>query len=107
VYVNHRPAFGVGRQQLQRAFDTLLKGEEHVELVELFERLKMEGKEQKRKREKNPTTKLRADLFAGEKISEDEMEECLESLLGSDFQDKLDVQVDAQTFAEYVLGFQT
>ena len=89
LYVNHRPVFGIGKDQLAAAFEAL---------------------------QANPATgTLEAeDLIAaltneGEPMSQAELEECLHALSGQQITHLNDIippSVDAKTFAEDVLGFE-
>ncbi|KAG6619353.1 WD repeat-containing protein 66 [Phytophthora cinnamomi] len=96
LYVNHRPVFGVGKAQIERAFKILASVS------------KAPGDED----DNGPAT-LRWDqlearlLHSGEPMSEEELRSCLAALLatGSDGGLAMDPHYTALTFADKVLGF--
>ncbi|KAE8992745.1 Cilia- and flagella-associated protein [Phytophthora rubi] len=96
LYVNHRPVFGVGKAQIERAFKILASVS------------KGPGDE-----EDNGPVTLRWDqlearlLHSGEPMSDEELRSCLAALLatGSDGGLAMDPQYTALTFADKVLGF--
>ncbi|EGZ30727.1 hypothetical protein PHYSODRAFT_472163 [Phytophthora sojae] len=96
LYVNHRPVFGVGKAQIERAFKILAAVS------------KAPGDE-----EDNGPATLRWDqlearlLHSGEPMSEEELRSCLAALLatGNDGALAMDPQYTALTFADKVLGF--
>lgn len=87
LYVNHRPVFGISKQNIEAAFKALGA---------------------------DPSTGIidRQALFAsmqqqGEKIHQFEIEECLRSLLDEDVTlDSLEDRITAKGFAENLLGFE-
>jgi len=92
LFVNHRPVYGIGKNNISDAFDALINTI------------------------KDPDTKpgkiLRKDLKYllqndGEEIGENDIERCLQLLVGEkNFEDALPEEVDADFFAEHVLGFE-
>ncbi|CAJ1410478.1 unnamed protein product [Effrenium voratum] len=83
LYVNHRPVFAVGPEQIKQAFDALREG----------------GAGPSR------DTLLNLLTTHGEKATLEELERCLEALVGdSSINRVLDEEVDALDFAHNVLG---
>ena len=89
LYTNHRPVFGIGKEQISAAFAALQApgGGGALDADDLVAALTTEG----------------------EPMSQTELEECLNALSGqaiSSLYDIIPPQVDAQQFAEQVLGFE-
>jgi Ca2+-binding EF-hand superfamily protein len=85
VYVNHRPVFGIGKEQLQEAFRVLgANSSGKLALQDLTRLLRQRG----------------------ETMSEEEISECFKALLDNDSEHILKEQVTAKEFAEVVLGFE-
>eukprot|EP00163_Fabomonas_tropica_P000349 TRINITY_DN10213_c0_g1_i2.p1 TRINITY_DN10213_c0_g1~~TRINITY_DN10213_c0_g1_i2.p1 ORF type:complete len:827 (-),score=176.13 TRINITY_DN10213_c0_g1_i2:228-2708(-) len=88
LYVNHRPVFGIGKEQIAEAFAIL--GSEpvsgYIERDLLLNNL--EG--------------------IGESFTEQELISCLSALIGdmNEIEDKIDDQLTAKDFAEEILGFE-
>ncbi len=100
VYVNHRPVFGIGKQQFQQAFSVLQKFIQSNTGSSAFNDTDgkvMFGNLLKLMQEK------------GETMAPTELAECLEALLGdqyqqpSEWEDKI---IDEKQFAEEILGFE-
>ncbi|EEY64063.1 uncharacterized protein PITG_02583 [Phytophthora infestans T30-4] len=97
LYVNHRPVFGVGKAQIERAFKILALAD------------KGPGENE----DEGPAT-LRWDqiearlLNSGESMSEEELRSCLAALLATGDENgglAMDPQYTALSFADKVLGF--
>ncbi|KAF4036612.1 WD domain G-beta repeat [Phytophthora infestans] len=97
LYVNHRPVFGVGKAQIERAFKILALADEGP------------GENE----DEGPAT-LRWDqiearlLNSGESMSEEELRSCLAALLATGDENgglAMDPQYTALSFADKVLGF--
>merc|ERR1712232_1124403 len=84
LYVNHRPVFAVGPEQIRQAFDALKRYEPGP----------------------IPREQLLGLLSGhGEKMSSEELEKCLEALVGDPaIRSVLDDEVDALDFARNILG---
>jgi len=85
LYVNHRPVFAVGPQQIQQAFEAMQRHES-----------------------KGPLPKGQLlDLLTkhGESMAVEEIEHCFQMLVGESFHNTLrDDEVDAREFAQGILG---
>lgn len=97
LYVNHRPVFGVGKAQIEKAFQVLAAATRH--------RVTDDSEEA-------PATlkwdQLEARLLhSGEPMSEEELRSCLGALLATGTEGGLvmDPQYTALSFADKVLGF--
>eukprot|EP00976_Prorocentrum_cordatum_P037952 770778-Prorocentrum_minimum.AAC.4 len=89
LYVNHRPVFGVGKDQLAAAFQAL-GADPYLGALDCDELLGAITQE-------------------GEPMSHSELEECLQALTGvaiANVYDVLPPQVEAKQFAEEILGFE-
>eukprot|EP00743_Colponemidia_sp_Colp-15_P001768 GILK01001931.1.p1 GENE.GILK01001931.1~~GILK01001931.1.p1 ORF type:complete len:943 (-),score=124.32 GILK01001931.1:124-2952(-) len=86
LYVSHRPVFGVGKQQIVEAFNAI-----GADLTGGF---------------LNRDSLIAALLKEGECLSMAELENCLKSLIGDSSIRMLPDELDAQDFAENVLGFE-
>jgi len=84
LYVNHRPVFGISKEQVQEAFDTI--------------GVDMDGK-------MNRDALLRALSQHDEGISGDDLAQCLRALIGTDDAKTLKKRIGAKEFAEEILGF--
>ena len=86
MYVNHRPIFGVSKEQISDAISALAgtpKGELSRDAI------------------------MRALSSHAEALSETELAQCLRLLVGTDDPDAaIPAKVDAKVFAEDILGFQ-
>ncbi|KAF0684613.1 Aste57867_23417 [Aphanomyces stellatus] len=87
LYVNHRPVFGIGKAQIEDAFDVIngRRGPATLKWTDL-------------------KTKL---LTMGERMTDDELQSCLHALVGDDsdlFETTL--QFSSLDFADKVLGFE-
>jgi|MDSV01.2.fsa_nt_gb cilia- and flagella-associated protein 251 len=93
LYVNHRPVYGVGKQQIQEAFEVLAD--------KLGRRGGMDGD--------GPAVSWNAlqNLLQdeGEQMSKDELDSCLQSLLGDGIED-IGGSIGPLTFSNEVLGFE-
>eukprot|EP00435_Cladocopium_sp_Y103_P029483 s1943_g7.t1 len=97
LYVNHRPVFAVGPEQIKQAFDALKRHEPGPLSREAFLKL---GRSMARWR-----TKGNLLTSHGEKTSLEELERCFEALVGDSAINRvLDEEVDAFDFAHNVLG---
>mmetsp|Transcript_33102 Transcript_33102/g.55453 ORF Transcript_33102/g.55453 Transcript_33102/m.55453 type:complete len:898 (-) Transcript_33102:322-3015(-) len=89
LYVNHRPVFGVGKDQLAAAFQAL-GADPYLGTMDCDDL-------------------LQALTGEGEPMSHSELEECLQALTGSTISSVYDIippQVEAKQFAEDILGFE-
>ncbi|KAL3909647.1 MAG: hypothetical protein SGPRY_009349 [Prymnesium sp.] len=84
LYVNHRPVFGISKEQIQEAFETI--------------GVDMDGKMPRE-------ALLRALAQHDEGISGDDLSQCLRALMGTDDVSTLSKRLGAKEFAEDVLGF--
>lgn len=85
-YVNHRPIFGVSKEQIADAFSTL-----SVDGAGTLSRDSL----------------LRALAQHDESLAGDDLAQCLRLLVGAeDPTAAIPDQIDAKTFAEHLLGFQ-
>ncbi|POM69186.1 Microtubule-associated protein [Phytophthora palmivora] len=98
LYVNHRPVFGVGKAQIERAFKILASvsrgpGDEEDEGPATLQWGQLESRL----------------LHCGEPMSEEELRSCLTALLATGTDDTEGLAVDPQytalSFADKVLGF--
>jgi Ca2+-binding EF-hand superfamily protein len=90
LYTNHRPVFGIGKEQIAAAFDALQLGGGQGGVLDADDL-------------------VGALTTEGEPMSQTELEECLNALSGTPIASLYDIippQVDAQQFAEQVLGFE-
>ena len=94
LYVNHRPVYGVGKQQIQEAFEVLA------------EKLGRRGGGARGDTPAVGWAALQGLLQEnGEQMSKDELESCLQSLLGDAIED-IGGSMGPQTFSNDVLGFE-
>lgn len=88
LFVNHRPVYGIGKNQIADALTDLLKGLNvetpgEISLAELKKILTSEG----------------------ERMTGEEFDECLHVLCG-DNEDQIPPQINAETLCEDILGFE-
>jgi len=84
LYVNHRPVFGISKEQIQEAFDTI-------------------GVDMDSKMSRDAL--LRALAQHDEGITGDDLAQCLRALVGTDDIKTLKKRLGAKEFAEDLLGF--
>ncbi|KAL1528602.1 hypothetical protein AB1Y20_009940 [Prymnesium parvum] len=84
LYVNHRPVFGISKEQINEAFETI--------------GVEMDGKMPRE-------ALLRALAQFEEGISGDDLAQCLRALMGTDDVTMLNKRLGSKDFAEDVLGF--
>ena len=90
LFVNHRPVYGIGKNNIQDAFAALLSGESSSKGGAL-----------------NRDDLLRMLREEGEYMGQKEMEDSLNSLVGdSNFKTALPQEIQADDFAENILGFE-
>lgn len=96
--MNHRPVFGIGKEEIAKCFDVLSNGRGKVELGALLQKLQLKG---------NRTATIFL-IVIGEKMSSAEVKECFEALLGSQWEHQLRgrTALSAKDFAENILGFE-
>jgi Ca2+-binding EF-hand superfamily protein len=101
LFVNHRPVYGIGKNNIEEAFKSLFPSDEFKERGvlpkgKLFERLII-----------NVEELLRLLRQEGETMEEHEIEECLQLLTGDgNMKSALAHEITADDFAENVLGFE-
>ena len=96
LYVNHRPVFGVGKENIQRAFDILAK---------YCKRAIVGGTADDQPR--LPWNELLPMLQeGGEALSSEELNSCLQSLVGDDIEAVVVGSTGPISFADKVLGFE-
>ena len=84
LYVNHRPVFGISKEQIQEAFDTIgVDVDSKVSRDALFRALAQHD----------------------EGITGDDLAQCLRALMGTDDVKSLKKRLGAKEFAEEILGF--
>lgn len=90
LFVNHRPVYGIGKNNIQEAFAALLSGDSASKGGAL-----------------NRDDLLRMLREEGEYMGQQEMEESLNLLVGdSNFKTALPQEIQADDFAENILGFE-
>lgn len=100
LYVNHRPVFGVGKAQIERAFEVLARRQQRGKAHATEDSAPV-----------LPWELLEARLLhSGEQMSEDELQSCLKALVvsadgGASGAELLDRQYSALSFADKILGF--
>merc|ERR1712232_340060 len=80
LYVNHRPVFGVGKEDIAKAFNALSNGDSKLNWKKLLDRLQVEG----------------------ERLSKQEIAACMQALTGSM---EMAENMDASMFSNDILGF--
>ena len=89
LFVNHRPVYGIGKNNIEEAFNALL-GEEFKDGGSLTKEQLLGALQQN-----------------GEPMQVHELEECLQLLVGDmNFKTALPQEITADVFAEAVLGFE-
>ena len=83
--MNHRPVFGIGKDEIEEAFDILNAKDENGNLMLDWEELK---------------NRL---MTEGEKMSKKEMDTVMKALIG---ESDMPQQISSDSFAQDVLGFE-
>jgi len=103
LFVNHRPVYGIGKNNIQDAFAALLSSEGAVK-GGILSRGKIKPKTINHF---NIDELIRLLREEGEYMGQQELEECLNLLVGdSNFKTALLAEMQADDFAENILGFE-
>ena len=90
LFVNHRPVYGIGKNNIQDAFAALMSGESSSKGGAL-----------------NRDDLLRLLREEGEYMGQQDIEDCLDLLVGDkNFKTALPQEIQADDFAENILGFE-